>query len=71
MFKEKDGIRLECPKKEPMELFRSNGKVTLDGKLQFNDDNTGEYTCKGKDKLEISMYVKFRSKSYLLHRFMF
>ncbi|XP_046892289.1 T-cell surface glycoprotein CD3 delta chain-like [Hypomesus transpacificus] len=61
VFKEKDGIRLECPKKEPMELFRSNGNVILDGKLQFNDDNTGEYTCKGKDKLEISMYVKFRT----------
>ncbi|XP_067102861.1 T-cell surface glycoprotein CD3 gamma chain-like [Osmerus mordax] len=61
VFKEKDGIRLECPTKEPMDLF--NGLLSFNGKLQYKDKNTGEYTCKSKINNENTyhIYVKFRT----------
>ncbi|XP_062328842.1 T-cell surface glycoprotein CD3 gamma chain-like [Osmerus eperlanus] len=58
VIKEKNGIRLECPKSDNL----YSGSVLHNGILEYTDEKTGEYVCKNNEyDPTIKMYVKFRT----------
>ncbi|XP_078102788.1 T-cell surface glycoprotein CD3 epsilon chain [Sander vitreus] len=52
-----DEIKLNCGENSDITF---DGK-TLNGSVQYNDVNTGEYTCISQDDKELKIYVKFRT----------
>lgn len=53
-----DGIKVKCPANHV--LYRGENMWTSE-KIEYKDENTGEYVCKKDDGSEKTIFVKFRT----------